>query len=295
MTESDTNIVNQSKDCFIITPIGNNNSSTRRKADGLIKTVIKPVCEKLGFNAIAAHEINETGSITNQVIKYLINSPLVIANLTELNPNVMYELAVRHAVRQPVVCLAEIGTKLPFDITTERTLFYTDDMYGAIDITNELTKKIESALEEREIDNPIYRAIKDDMIMKDIQNSTNMDSNALTYIINRLDSLENTISNKFNTTRNSPKPNLNTITIITFKKDISDKLKNELSDALFKAFGSDIKKIRYDNHSFTIYWNKPCNNDTLSKLYSCLPIKRELLSVKNTSENDFYNDLSIMV
>lgn len=283
MAESNTNIMNQSKDCFIITPIGNNNSSTRRKADGLIKTVIKPVCEKLGFNAIAAHEINETGSITNQVIKYLINSPLVIANLTELNPNVMYELAVRHAVRQPIVCLAEIGTKLPFDITTERTLFYTDDMYGAIDITNELTKKIESALEEKEIDNPIYRAINDDMIMKNIQKSTNIDSNALTYIINRLDSLENTISNKFNTLRYIPKSNTNNTTInITYEDDISDETKNKLTEKLFQTFRINIKKISFDgyNRKLSILWDGPLSNSALEKLSLCLQNSIKLINIQ---------------
>lgn len=116
------------KRCFVITPIGEPDSEIRKKADGVISAVIKPIVEQSGYELICPHEMAKNGSITQQVIEELLQDDLVIANLTGLNANVMYELAIRHATRKPVITISERSTKLPFDIATERTLFYEDNM-----------------------------------------------------------------------------------------------------------------------------------------------------------------------
>lgn len=174
----------QNKNCFIISPLGSEDSETRRKADGLINSVLKPILSATGYKAIAPHEIDTPGSITRQVIQHLLEDDLVIANLTELNPNVMYELAVRHAKRLPVVCLVERGTKLPFDIATERTIFYDNDMAGVEILKPKLTKAIKEAIEEFEPDNPIYRVVNDS-IMREVTAK----DDAQSYILNRLDEI----------------------------------------------------------------------------------------------------------
>ena len=85
--------------CFIITPIGEEGSVIRKKTDGLIDNVLEPICNELNMEAIPAHKIDKLGSITNQVVQNVLDSKMVIANLTGLNPNVMYELAIRHAIK----------------------------------------------------------------------------------------------------------------------------------------------------------------------------------------------------
>lgn len=173
------------KNCFVVTPIGPDNSSTRRAADGLIHAAIEPTLDKLGFNTIVAHKIDAPGSITRQVIENLLSAELVVANLTELNPNVMYEVAVRHCTGLPIVVLAEHGTKLPFDLSDERTVFYHNDMHGAVDVRPALERAIKSALEIPEADNPVYRAAQS-KVMRDVTPKTDTES----YILQRLDEME---------------------------------------------------------------------------------------------------------
>lgn len=180
----------ETKKCFIISPIGTDNSEIRRKADGLIDAVFEPVLTELGIEFSVAHRISEAGSITRQIIERLLNDDLVIANLTGLNPNVMYELAVRHAKRFPVVVVAENGTKLPFDIATERTLFFDNDIAGVQDLKPQLKKAVLSSIAEREPDNPIYRVITDNKIIEEVKVSGSSDE----FILTKLATLEGSIN-----------------------------------------------------------------------------------------------------
>ncbi len=182
------------KKCFIITPIGNPESEIRKKADGVINAVIKPVVESMGYETIPPHEMTKSGSITQQIIEHIIYDDLVIANLTGLNANVMYELAIRHAIKKPVICIIERNTELPFDVATERFILYDDNMYNVVSLKDSIKKAIASSINDTNIDNPIYRSIKEIDIMKKISESKDPNSNALKLIINRLSRIENEIN-----------------------------------------------------------------------------------------------------
>lgn len=177
------------KKCFIVTPIGGDNTPTRRAADGLIRAVIEPVLESLEFETYVAHRISETGSITRQVIEHVLYDDLVIANLSELNPNVMYELAVRHCTKLPVVVLAEQGTILPFDIAAERTIFYTNDMHGAEDLKPQLINAIKNSLNQDNSDNPVYRVATSKVLREQIEQDSTQG-----YLLHKLDNLETSIN-----------------------------------------------------------------------------------------------------
>lgn len=111
------------KSCFVIAPIGDADSETRKRSDQVLKHVIRPAVVSCGYKAIRADEIDKPGLITSQVIQHVVNDPLVVADLTERNPNVFYELALRHALRKPLVQLIRKGDGIPFDVAGTRTIY----------------------------------------------------------------------------------------------------------------------------------------------------------------------------
>jgi hypothetical protein len=103
----------------------------------------------------------------------------------------MYELAVRHAVRKPVIIMAENGTKLPFDLVDQRCIFYSDTLHGVEAAKEKLELFLSSALAEEFINNPIYDSLKEQSILKNIK----PEDDTLKYIINRLDVMESRLVN----------------------------------------------------------------------------------------------------
>ena len=139
--------------CFFIGPIGEAESEYRKHSDLVLEHLIRPAIEPFGFTVLRADEIQNPGIINKQVFEYLLKSRLAIADLSFHNPNVFYELAIRHARNLPVIQLIRKFDKLPFDIAQSRTIVIdTTDIYS-------LVPKLETY--RTEISNHIRRAIDD--------------------------------------------------------------------------------------------------------------------------------------
>jgi hypothetical protein len=96
---------------------------------------------------------------------------------------------VRHAVRLPAIIIAESGTRLPFDIADERTIFYTNDMAGVEELKTALKTTVPKAIEDKEPENPIYQVIKSDIMKK-----VSAPDNTQKYMIERLDAIQALVS-----------------------------------------------------------------------------------------------------
>jgi hypothetical protein len=114
--------VHDEKICFVISPIGKLGSDKRKRSDQLLEFIIHPTVTPLGYKPVRADQLPKPGMITNHVINYIIDSPLVIADLTSGNPNVFYELAIRHVTRRPLVQLIDEKEQIPFDVAPLRSI-----------------------------------------------------------------------------------------------------------------------------------------------------------------------------
>lgn len=147
--------------CFVIAPIDEEGSEIRRRSDQVLKHIITPAANECGYKTIRADEISEPGMITSQVIQHLIEDALVIADLTGRNPNVFYELAIRHAIKKPIVQIIQIGEPIPFDVAQSRTIHVDHhDLDSAFRCRDELIKQIQSVEKDSsDVDTPISTAI----------------------------------------------------------------------------------------------------------------------------------------
>jgi signal transduction histidine kinase/ActR/RegA family two-component response regulator len=110
------------KKCFVISPIGATGSETRIRSDEILNHIIRPVLQEFSYEAIRADEISEFGLVTNQIIEHIVYDDLVICDMTSRNPNVYYELAIRHVVMKPIIQIIDEKEDLPFDVINTRTI-----------------------------------------------------------------------------------------------------------------------------------------------------------------------------
>ncbi|MFF2962506.1 hypothetical protein ACFVT1_27050 [Streptomyces sp. NPDC057963] len=120
----------QSLRCFVVGPIGDPHAaqgSPEQEAYehhlGIFEQVIAPACEKYAITALRADGIAHAGDINEQICRHVVESDLVVADVSGGNPNVMYELGLRHITGKPTIHIGEAG-QLPFDIASIRTIRY---------------------------------------------------------------------------------------------------------------------------------------------------------------------------
>ena len=115
--------------------------------DTLYKEVIKPVCEKCKIQPLRADDIMQPGVIINDIVTSIIESDIIIAEISPSNANVFYELGYAHALKKEVVLLARRGGKLPFDISGYRVIFYDDTIGEKTNVENALENHLSNILE----------------------------------------------------------------------------------------------------------------------------------------------------
>ncbi|MFX0173637.1 MAG: hypothetical protein ACFE9L_17245 [Candidatus Hodarchaeota archaeon] len=182
------------KTCFVICPIGKEKSETRKKADQFLKYIVKKVFSEIQeeFEIIRADQISEPGSITSQIIEKLINADLVIADLTDFNPNVFYELGIRHSFQKPFIQIYNPVQRLPFDIQGLRSIpLDRTDLDSIENCKEELKKQIEVILRNPEkVISPVTSSIN----IQKLKESGSQTDSVLATIMEKLEWIDTKIS-----------------------------------------------------------------------------------------------------
>lgn len=101
----------------------------KKKYGYLIKNAVLQADPTL--EVIRADEVINPSSMSNDIFEKLMNSKYVIADITYPNPNVFYELGIRHAISYRTILIKEkCAEKVPFDISHLRYIEYTQELGG---------------------------------------------------------------------------------------------------------------------------------------------------------------------
>ncbi|MER8958831.1 hypothetical protein [Mesorhizobium sp. M0701] len=145
--------------CFVVGPIGDDESDDRTHADWLLEDIIQPVFEEhfAEFVVKRADTISEPGQINTQIIDALLNADLVVADLSTLNPNAFYEIGIRHTIQKPIIHMHLEGQRLPFDVANFRSIKFSRKRPRDIRAARTALKAAITAIqaEEYEVDNPV--------------------------------------------------------------------------------------------------------------------------------------------
>lgn len=150
------------KVCFVVGPIGHAGSPERTHSDWLLKGVLRPTfaAHFQDFDLLRADEISDPGLIDAQIIDHLLNAPLVIADLTTLNPNAFYEIGIRHLAQKPIIHMHLTGVRPPFDVSLFRSIEFAiahpDDLEKACRAVESAVKAV--LADGYEVENPVTRA-----------------------------------------------------------------------------------------------------------------------------------------
>lgn len=120
--------MNEDRICFVIMPISDTPSYEAGHFNMVYDYIIKPAIIKAGFIPLRADEVKKTNFIIIDILKQIINSSMCICDLSSRNPNVLYELGIRQALRLPVTIIRDTKTPRVFDIQGLRDIEYNESL-----------------------------------------------------------------------------------------------------------------------------------------------------------------------
>ncbi len=113
--------------------------------DSYYEEIIKPAAKSAGLETRKADEIYSTGPIIQDIWKQIWVATVVVADVTERNPNVNYELGICHTLGVPTVIITQSFDDVPFDYRHRRCIRYDTK---EVDWQRKLKKSITATLKQ---------------------------------------------------------------------------------------------------------------------------------------------------
>ncbi len=130
------------KTCYIISAIGKPESEERKWADFVREHIIEPAVTGYGYEAPARSDDPDRDLIMADIIQQMFEADLVIADFTGYNPNVFYELGIRHCAQKPAIHLIKTGQSPPFDLGANKAIFIDESHLAVKQAISDIKERI---------------------------------------------------------------------------------------------------------------------------------------------------------
>ncbi len=152
--------------CFVLMPFGRKSHGSGRMVDfdAVYDQILAPAVAAAGMDVIRADQEQVGGTIHKPMYERLMLSDFAVADVTGANPNVYYELGIRHALRpRSTVMVFADGTTLPFDVASQRGApYHLDETGNLTDVAGDVERiggRLRAALDDGHDDSPLFQLI----------------------------------------------------------------------------------------------------------------------------------------
>ena len=154
------------KKCFVIMPFGKKKDIDGYEVDfdTVYHELIYKAVKELGVDCERCDEILGTGSIHKKMFRGIFDADVSIVDITSLNPNVFYELGVRHALHKHVTLVIRRNSNLPipFNITGLNIFGYDIDSADGLESSRKKIRDvIQNGLNTQATDSIVHDALDD--------------------------------------------------------------------------------------------------------------------------------------
>lgn len=200
--------------------------------------------DKKYFQQVLRYE-DKVGSIISGIVQKLKDSDLVIADLTGVNPNVMYELGVRHSLKRGTIMLTQDFDEFPSDLRDYMAMEYdytrSDFLKQKINeekFSQELHHYMNQIFNTKKMDSPVLEYVQRRELYRSEEEINTIKENAVIFesIMEDFDELSDIFSQQFSE-----------------EESIPEKLKFELANLKLSAITSKFGELRIPVHSTILY------------------------------------------
>jgi tetratricopeptide (TPR) repeat protein len=156
--------------CFVIMPFGEKPVGDRKvDFNAIYQAIFKPAIEAVktpeGHPLLPARTDMDgfSGAITQEMFEYILYSRMAFADISGFNPNVLYEIGVRHSAQESgTVLFRQAGGAIPFDIATIKVFEYEYELDGnaAAAARERIASVLGETLRRNRLDSPVRLALR---------------------------------------------------------------------------------------------------------------------------------------